>query len=76
MALTILICSKYPERAQMVHQWIQIANELRSSLGNLFGFSSVMAGLKTPQVSVHQGIEGERVAQTAVRCYFTSTRGL
>lgn len=34
----------------MLHQWIQIAIELRGRLGNLYGFSAVMAGLSTPQV--------------------------
>lgn len=50
VTLTVLICAKYVERAQMLQQWIAIANELRSTLGNLYGFSSVMAGLKRPQV--------------------------
>ena len=38
----------------MLHQWIQIAIELRGKLGNLYGFSAVMAGLLTPQVSVNK----------------------
>ncbi len=50
VALMILTCLKYPERSLMLHQWIQVASELRGSMGNLYGFSTVMAGLLHPQV--------------------------
>ena len=50
VALTIVMCSQCSDRSRMIHQWIQIAVELRGNLGNLFGFSAVMAGLKSPQV--------------------------
>ncbi|KAK3087173.1 hypothetical protein FSP39_002571 [Pinctada imbricata] len=48
--VTVLTCGKVTERAQMLSQWIQIASELRSSLGNLFGFANVMEGLTASQV--------------------------
>ena len=50
VSLMILTCQKYPERSLMLHQWIQVAAELRSNLGDLYGFSAVMAGLQLPQV--------------------------
>ena len=34
----------------MLHQWIQVAADLRGSLGDLYGFSAVMNGLQHPQV--------------------------
>ena len=45
-----LTCAKVVERAQMLSQWIQIAMEVQSTLGNLFAFDSIMAGLMSNQV--------------------------
>lgn len=56
VTLTTVTCIKYPERARMLNQWIQVAMELKTTLGNLFGFSAVMSGLRSPQVSTHLGI--------------------
>ena len=50
VSLMILTCLKYPERSLMLHQWIQVAADLRGNLGDLYGFSAVMAGLQHPQV--------------------------
>ncbi len=50
VALMVLTCLKYPERSLMLHQWIQVAAELRASLGDLYGFSAIMTGLQHPQV--------------------------
>lgn len=49
--VTTLTCGKVTERAKMLSQWIQIAVELRSTFGNLFGFASVMEGLTSDHVS-------------------------
>lgn len=48
----ILTCSKPTDRARMLSQWIQVAMELRSFLGNLFGFTVVMEALLAPQVCI------------------------
>ena len=45
-----LTCAKVVERAQMLSQWIQIAMEVQTTLGNLFAFDSIMAGLMSDQV--------------------------
>ena len=50
VSLSILVCAKFPERIQMLHQWIQTANELRGFMGNMYGFAAVMAGIRTQQV--------------------------
>ena len=35
----------------MLSQWIQVAAELRTTLGDLFGFANIMEGLTAHQVS-------------------------
>lgn len=45
-----LTCGTVTDRAKMLSQWIQIAVDLRSTYGNLFGFASVMEGLTSEQV--------------------------
>jgi hypothetical protein len=50
IAMLILICPKLAERAKMVALWIQVANELRATFGDLYSFSSVMSALNCPQV--------------------------
>ena len=45
-----LTCAKVVERAHMLSQWIQIAMEVQSILGNLFAFDNIMAGLMSDQV--------------------------
>ncbi|ELU02452.1 hypothetical protein CAPTEDRAFT_34684, partial [Capitella teleta] len=50
ISVLILICPKLPERAQMVALWIRVANELRCTHGDLYGFSAVMTALNSPQI--------------------------
>lgn len=50
VATTILTCSDDIERAETINKWIQIANDTKTALGNLFGFSAIMLGLCMPQV--------------------------
>ncbi|XP_021361515.1 SH2 domain-containing protein 3C-like isoform X4 [Mizuhopecten yessoensis] len=47
---TILTCQKVTDRAKMLSQWIEIALQLRVTLGNLFAFSAVMEGLASTQI--------------------------
>ncbi|XP_069121655.1 breast cancer anti-estrogen resistance protein 3 homolog isoform X3 [Argopecten irradians] len=47
---TILTCQKVTDRAKMLSQWIEIALQLRVTLGNLFAFSAVMEGLASIQI--------------------------
>ncbi|XP_062593901.1 breast cancer anti-estrogen resistance protein 3 homolog isoform X2 [Saccostrea cucullata] len=49
--VTTLTCSTVTERAKILSQWIQIAVDLRSTFGNLFGFASVMEGLTSEHIS-------------------------
>lgn len=50
VATTILTCTDDIERAETINKWIQIANDTKTALGNLFGFSAIMLGLCMPQV--------------------------
>ncbi|XP_060064252.1 breast cancer anti-estrogen resistance protein 3 homolog [Ylistrum balloti] len=47
---TILTCQKVTDRAKMLSQWIEVALQLRVTLGNLFAFSAVMEGLASIQI--------------------------
>lgn len=51
VAVTILTCADDMERAETLDKWIQIANDTKTALGNLYGFSNIMMGLSMPQVS-------------------------
>ena len=52
LAVFILGCTGSPEeRAALLHKAIQIAAQLKSSMGNMFGFSAVMRALELPQVT-------------------------
>ncbi|XP_054896450.1 SH2 domain-containing protein 3C isoform X2 [Poeciliopsis prolifica] len=52
MAVDILGCTgSTEERAALLHKTIQLAAELKSNLGNMFGFASVMRALEMPQIS-------------------------
>lgn len=53
--VTTLTCGKVTERAKMLSQWIQIAVDLRTTFGNLFGFASVMEGLTSEHVNSSKG---------------------
>ncbi|XP_046566583.1 LOW QUALITY PROTEIN: SH2 domain-containing protein 3C-like [Haliotis rubra] len=48
--VSTLTCATTTERARMANQWIQIASELKTTMGNLFGFVSVMDALVSQQI--------------------------
>ncbi|XP_062333524.1 SH2 domain-containing protein 3C [Osmerus eperlanus] len=51
-AVDLLGCTgSTEERAALLHKIIQLAAELKSSLGNMFGFAAVMRALELPQIS-------------------------
>ncbi|KAL0274352.1 UNVERIFIED_CONTAM: hypothetical protein PYX00_006802 [Menopon gallinae] len=50
VAVTILTCATESERAETLNKWIQVAIDIKTALGNLFGFCSIMLGLCLPQV--------------------------
>ncbi|XP_050526522.1 breast cancer anti-estrogen resistance protein 3 homolog [Daktulosphaira vitifoliae] len=45
VAITILTCKNLENRVQLLDKWIQVAIDLKTALGNLYGFSSIMSGL-------------------------------
>uniref|UniRef100_W5M4I0 SH2 domain containing 3Cb n=1 Tax=Lepisosteus oculatus TaxID=7918 RepID=W5M4I0_LEPOC len=52
MAVDLLGCTgNTEERAALLHKTIQLAAELKSNLGNMFGFAAVMRALELPQVT-------------------------
>ncbi|KAM8743696.1 SH2 domain-containing protein 3C isoform 1-T1 [Acanthopagrus schlegelii] len=52
MAVDLLGCTgSTEERAALLHKTIQLAAELKSTLGNMFGFAAVMRALELPQIS-------------------------
>ncbi|KAM9391777.1 SH2 domain containing 3Cb [Pholidichthys leucotaenia] len=52
LAVDVLGCTgTTEERAGLLHKIIQIAAELKSTMGNMFGFAAVMRTLELPQVS-------------------------
>ncbi|KAL0965836.1 hypothetical protein UPYG_G00286360 [Umbra pygmaea] len=52
MAVDLLGCTgSTEERATLLHKTIQLAAELKSNLGNMFGFAAVMRALELPQIS-------------------------
>ncbi|XP_064833506.1 SH2 domain-containing protein 3C-like [Oncorhynchus masou masou] len=51
-AVDLLGCTgSKEERAALLHKTIQLAAELKSNLGNMFGFAAVMRALELPQIS-------------------------
>ncbi|KAM6930860.1 SH2 domain containing 3Cb [Xenentodon cancila] len=51
-AVNVLGCTgTNEERAALLHKIIQIAAELKSTMGNMFGFAAVMRALELPQMS-------------------------
>lgn len=46
--ITLLLMHK--KRAELLQQWVTLAQELRGPLGNQYGFAYVMEGLLNPQV--------------------------
>nr|XP_039269944.1 SH2 domain-containing protein 3C-like [Styela clava] len=52
VAICVVKCANgKDERAVLLNTFIQVANELVHSMGNVFGFSAVMHGLTCPQIS-------------------------
>ncbi|XP_042193125.1 SH2 domain-containing protein 3C isoform X3 [Callorhinchus milii] len=52
MTVDILGCTgSTEERAVLLHKTIQLAAELKSNLGNLFGFAAIMKALEMPQIT-------------------------
>nr|BAA24828.1 HrSH2 [Halocynthia roretzi] len=52
VAICVIKCTNHGrERVDMLNTFIQVANELVHSMGNVFGFSAIMHGLTCPQVS-------------------------
>ncbi|XP_031433344.1 SH2 domain-containing protein 3C isoform X3 [Clupea harengus] len=52
VAVDILGCTgSTEERAALLHKTIQMAAELKSTMGNMFGFAAVMRALELPQIS-------------------------
>uniref|UniRef100_A0A1A8I4H1 SH2 domain containing 3Cb n=3 Tax=Nothobranchius kuhntae TaxID=321403 RepID=A0A1A8I4H1_NOTKU len=52
LAVDVLGCTgTNEERAALLHKVIQIAAELKTTMGNMFGFAAVMRALEMPQVS-------------------------
>ncbi|XP_058492009.1 SH2 domain containing 3Cb isoform X1 [Solea solea] len=52
LAVDVLGCTgTNEERAGLLHKIIQIAAELKNTMGNMFGFAAVMRALQLPQVS-------------------------
>lgn len=51
LAVDVLGCTgSIEERAALLHKIIQIAAELKGTMGNMFGFAAVMRALELPQV--------------------------
>ncbi|XP_063394220.1 breast cancer anti-estrogen resistance protein 3 homolog [Cydia fagiglandana] len=54
IAVTILTCQTDRQRADTINDWILLAVETKTALGNLYGFSAIMFGLCMPQVECLQ----------------------
>ncbi|XP_045783861.1 breast cancer anti-estrogen resistance protein 3 homolog [Maniola jurtina] len=50
VAVTVLTCQTDRQRADTINDWILLAIETKTALGNLYGFSAIMFGLCMPQV--------------------------
>ncbi|XP_021208199.1 SH2 domain-containing protein 3C [Bombyx mori] len=50
IAVTVLTCQTDRQRADTLNDWIVLAIETKTALGNLYGFSAIMFGLCMPQV--------------------------
>ncbi|XP_072176581.1 breast cancer anti-estrogen resistance protein 3 homolog [Diadema setosum] len=47
---TLLTCDDLEVRVHVLHQWLQLAETLRGSLGNLFSFATIMDALASKQI--------------------------
>lgn len=52
IAVTILTCQTDRQRADTINDWILLAVETKTALGNLYGFGAIMFGLCMPQVGL------------------------
>lgn len=51
MAVDLLGCTgNMEERATLLYKTIQLAAELKSTMGNMYGFAAIMRALELPQV--------------------------
>lgn len=50
VAVTVLTGDNATERAFIIARWIQVAIDIKTALGNLYGFCSIMLGLCVPQI--------------------------
>lgn len=51
LAMVLLGCTgSVDERGSLLHRMISLASELKTNLGNMFGFAAVMRVLELPQV--------------------------
>lgn len=67
VAVDLLGCTgSTEERAALLHKTIQLAAELKSSLGNMFGFTAVMRALELPQVGLSPLTPSYPLASTQV----------
>lgn len=68
IAVDILGCTgSTEERAALLHKTIQLAAELKSTMGNMFSFAAVMSALEMTQVWGHSSsahILGSALAQS------------
>lgn len=56
MAVDLLGCTgSTEERAALLYKTIQLAAELKSTMGNMFGFAAIMRALELPQVRRENG---------------------
>ncbi|GFS78327.1 breast cancer anti-estrogen resistance protein 3 homolog [Nephila pilipes] len=50
VAVLILTCPDEEERMEVLHRWIEVATETKTSFGNFYGFTSIMLGLTLPEI--------------------------
>ena len=50
LSISLLTTVEKDTRTRMLSQWIQIAECLRSNMGNMFGFAAIMDGVGSKQV--------------------------
>ncbi|GIX74533.1 breast cancer anti-estrogen resistance protein 3 homolog [Caerostris darwini] len=50
VAVLILTCPDEEERMKILNRWIEVAIETKTSLGNFYGFTSIMLGLTLPEI--------------------------
>lgn len=67
LAVDVLGCTgTTEERAGLLHKMIQIAAELKSTMGNMFGFAAVMRALELPQVCPQETLVQRPAGATSV----------